>query len=437
MSQKPTDNITSVSADLMTDPSSMSRHVIDVGALAVASALLWSYFAPVTEIAAGQGKVIPDIHVQTVQSVEGGYVQAIFAKDGDYVEKDEVILRLDPTQPGSNREEIAQQYAGNIATVARLRALLDGGEPQFSADLVKRYPEIVATAKAQFAADKAELNNGREAIVAQIDQRKSELVEAQSRAKTLQKAVKLTAEELASIRALQLEKAASRAEVLNAEARYNEILGNKQETELAMPRLEAAIVELEQRLGEHGNSFKARKSAEMNEAEIKVAGLKATLSAQDNRVDKTEIKAPWAGVLKSMKATNVGQVIKPFESVAEIVPDSDTLIIQTRIRPEDIGFIQKGMPAIIKLSAYDYSIFGSVRGTLERIAADSTTDERGNVYYAVDVRAAAKHIDRRGEVWPVKPGMVANVEIVTGQKTVFQYLTKPIHRMATMALRER
>ena len=119
------------------------------------------------------------------------------------------------------------------------------------------------------------------------------------------------------------------------------------------------------------------------------------------------------------------------------MPDSDTLIVQTRIKPEDIGFIEKGMPAVIKLSAYDYSIFGALSGTLERIAADSSTDEHGNAYYAVDVRASSKHIDRRGENWPVKPGMVANVEIVTGQKTVFQYLTKPIHRMATMALRER
>jgi membrane fusion protein, adhesin transport system len=437
MSQKPSDNITSISADLMAEPSRMSRHIVDGSALAVAAAVVWSYFAPVTEIAAGQGKVIPDIHVQTVQSVEGGYVQAIFAKDGDYVEKGELILRLDPTQPGSSREEIAQQYAGSIATAARLRALLNGGEPQFSAELSSKFPQTVATAKAQFAADQAERDNGREAIFAQIEQRRSELAEAQSRSKTLQKAVKLTAEELANLRALEIERAASRSEVMSAEARYNETLGNKQEIELAMPRLEAAIVELEQRLGEHSNSFKSRKSAELNEAEIKTAALKATLSAQQNRVEKTEIRAPWSGVLKAMKATNVGQVIKPFDSVAEIVPDSDTLIVQTKVRPEDIGFIQKGMPAVIKLSAYDYSIFGALKGTLERIAADSTTDERGNTYYAVDVRAASKHIDRRGEVWPVKPGMVANVEIVTGQKTVFQYLTKPIHRMATMALRER
>ncbi len=437
MSQKPTDNITSISADLMTQPSRASRHVVDAGALAVASAIIWSYFAPVTEIAAGLGKVIPDIHVQTIQSVEGGYVQAIFAKSGDYVDKGEIIIRLDQSGPGSNREEVAQQLAGARATAARLRALLGGGEPEFPADLQKNFPETVSSAKAQFAADKAEIGNGADVIAAQIEQRRSELTEAESRAKTLQRAVKLTAEELANLRDLQSQQAASRAEVIAAESRYNEILGNKQQTELALPRLQSAIVELEQRLAEHANSFKSKKSAELNEAEIKMASMKATLSAQQNRVDKTEIRAPWAGVLKTIKATNIGQVIKPFEDIAEIVPDSDTLIVQTRIRPEDIGFIQKGMPAVIKLSAYDYSIFGALPGTLERIAADSTTDERGNVYYAVDVRASSKHIDRHGETWPVKPGMVANVEIVTGHKTIFQYLTKPIHRMATMALRER
>jgi membrane fusion protein, adhesin transport system len=270
-----------------------------------------------------------------------------------------------------------------------------------------------------------------------IEQKKSELIEAKSQLKTVDEGLRLASEEFTALRKLKVAGAASRAEVMASENRHNELNGLRNRIKLSLPRLQAGVDELTTRREERANSFKAKVAAELNDIEIKISSFTASLQGQQSRVERTEIRAPISGILKTVNATNIGQVIKPYDAVAEIVPDSETVLVQARIRPEDIGFIAKGLPAVIKLSAYDYSIFGSLHGTLERIAADSSTDERGVVYYAVDVRADKSFIERRGERWPVKPGMVASVEIITGTRTVFQYLTKPIHRMATMALRER
>ena len=411
--------------------------IIKTVAFAISSAVLWSYLTPVSEVAAGTGKVIPDKHVQAIQSVEGGYVVAIYAKSGDFVEKDELIVRLDPTASGTSREEITQQLTGLQATAARLQALLDNTEPQFSEQLAREHPKAVAAAKAQYDADKAELASALSSLAFAITQKRTELLEAKSQLKTTANGLKLATEELSTMRKLRQQGAASRAEVMASENRHNELKGITSRLSLSMPRLQAAIDELTTRRDERHNGFRAKVAAELNDAEVKINSLTASLQGQQNRVERTEIRAPISGVLKTVNANNIGQVIKPYDPVAEIVPESESVLIQARIRPEDIAFIAKGHPAIIKLSAYDYSIFGALHGVLEKIAADSTTDERGNVYYAVDVRADKNFIERRGEHWPIKPGMVASVEIVTGTRSVFQYLTKPIHRMATMALRER
>jgi membrane fusion protein, adhesin transport system len=429
--------ITSVSADLMEPPSRLSGLVIKTVALAIGTSILWSYFTPVAEVAAGTGKVIPDRHVQAIQSVEGGYVVAIYAKSGDFVEKDELIIRLDPTASGTSREEISQQLEGLQATAARLKAHLNDTELTFPEKLQRQNPGAISAAKAQYTADRAELASAMSSYASGIEQKKSELIEAKSQLKTVDEGLRLASEEFTALRKLKVAGAASRAEVMASENRHNELNGLRNRIKLSLPRLQAGVDELTTRREERANSFKAKVAAELNDIEIKISSFTASLQGQQSRVERTEIRAPVSGILKTVNATNIGQVIKPYDAVAEIVPDSETVLVQARIRPEDIGFIAKGLPAVIKLSAYDYSIFGSLHGTLERIAADSSTDERGVVYYAVDVRADKSFIERRGERWPVKPGMVASVEIITGTRTVFQYLTKPIHRMATMALRER
>ncbi len=430
-------NLSSSSSELLEPPTLHAKLIINTVCIGIAGAIMWSAVTPLPEVASGTGKVIPDKHVQTIQSVEGGYVVAILARSGEYVEKGQVIVRLDSSSSGTSREEIVGQLVSLKATAARLRALLANAAMSLDEQLTKNHPTVFKDAEAQIEADRAELAASISALRAQADQKRIELKEAKSQLNTVSRAYQIASEELKTIRELKKAGAASRAEVLVSEQRHNELRGSRDQLMLGSERLAVSIEEIDDRINERMANFRSRTSAELSETETRIASLSASLGGQQDRLDRTEIRAPMAGVLKTVKANNVGQVIKPYDEVAELVPDSSTVVVQARVRPEDIGFVAKGHRAIIKLSAYDYSIFGALQGTLVKIAADSTTDERGQTYYAVDVQADKNFIERRGERWPVKPGMVANVEIVTGTRTVLQYLTKPIHRMATMALRER
>ena len=431
------DAVTSVSADLMEPPARALKAVIHGIALLAVAVVAWSCVTPVLEISAGSGTVVPEAHVQVVQSLEGGAVEAILARSGGRVVKGDVIVRLDPTAPGASRDEVRQQLAGLEAAAARLQGMLLGLPPEFPRALAESHPALVAQSLAQYQSGLAELDSAMAAFDSQIAQRRIELAETRARLATSVSALRLAAVELAALKKLRRARAAGRAEVANSESRHNELKGAEQQLRLSLPRIEASIGELQSRRAERRNGVMSRAADTLAETEVKLAALKTSLGAQQKRLDQTEIRAPASGILKIVKATGVGQVIKAGDVVAEIVPEEQSFLVEVRVRPEDIAFLEPGMPAIVKLSAYDYSIFGALAGTLERIAADSTADERGQVYYTVVVRAAQNHIERRGERWPVKSGMVANVEIVTGKRTVFQYITKPIHRMATMALRER
>ena len=426
--------LSSVSADLLEPPSRLSRTMIYSVSGLFALSLGWSTVAPVLEVASASGTVVPENHVQLVQSLEGGAVDAIFARAGQHVEKGDVFLKLDPTTPRAQREDMVQQLLSLEISALRLAALQDGQAPVFPSGL----PEVlVLQSQQQYETAKVEIDSLLASFDSQVSQRKMELDEVRARAKTATRARRLAEEELGAFRKLGRARAAGRSEILNAELRANEALGVESQLLLSIPRIESSIAQLRSEKEERRSASRSRISTELADARTKIAGLTATVGAQQKRLEQTELRAPISGILKTVGATSVGQVVKPGETVAEIVPDDAPLLLQVRIRPEDIAFLREGMGAVVKLSAYDSSIFGSLGGNLKRLSADSTTDERGQTYFLGEVQLSQSFIERLGEKWPIKSGMTANVEIVTGKKTVFQYITKPIHRMANAALRER
>jgi membrane fusion protein, adhesin transport system len=426
--------LTSVSADLLEPPSRLAQTMVYVVVGTIGLAVAWSLFAPVLEVASASGTVVPENHVQIVQSLEGGAVDGIFAKAGQHVAKGDVVLKLDPTTPGALRQDIREQLRSLEISALRLAGLLDGKAPVFPGDYE---PLQVAQAQQQFDTAQREVASMLESFDSQISQRKMELDEVRARSKTALRARRLADEELAALRKLGKARAAGRSEILNAELRANDARGTESQLMLSMPRIESSIAQLGSEKDERLSSMRNRAASELAETRTKIAGLKATLGAQQRRFEQTELRAPIAGIVKTVSATSIGQVIKPGEMVAEIVPDNAPLLLQVRIRPEDIAFLREGMKTVVKLSAYDSSIFGSLEGSLSRLSADSLTDERGQTYFLGDVQLAQSFIERLGESWPIKSGMTAHVEIITGQKTVFQYITKPIHRMTHAALRER
>jgi membrane fusion protein, adhesin transport system len=429
--------LSSVSADLVEYSPWLGKSIIYTIFGLIISGLAWSYFTKVLEVAAASGTVIPVQHVQIVQSLEGGAVLKIFAHSGDHVKIGDPLVSLDPTVSGSSRDELVEQLAGLTATSIRLQALLRETAPIFSESLRISHPVLVAQSLEQYESSRAEIANALSSLDQQIAQRNIELSEVDSRLATGEQALRLAMTDLNALEALKKAKAAGRAEVQNAQSHFNEVRGQNEQLRLSRSRLKAAAAELTSQRAEKLSAFRNRIGEALNEAEVKFSALNASLAAQQKRFDQTLIRATSDGIIKTIKTTSEGQVVRAGEEVAEIVPDGNQLFIQAKVKPEDIAFLHEGMSALVKLSAYDYSIFGSVSGTLQRVAADSTTDDKGQIFYQVDIALPQTFITRHDEQWPIKSGMVANVEIITGQRSVFQYITKPIHRMATMALKER
>ena len=440
-------------------------------------AVVWSNYTMVVEVSAGTGQVIPEHRLQLVQSLEGGTVAAILVKRGEKVAEGQIVVRLDPTAARAALDEALAQTAGLEAASVRLKAQIaaidgpaegdmtarlspDGPDvvqsvsssaalagndlmaaavrpPVFPASLRQHHADLVGQNIDQYRTGLEELAKSLSSFDRQMEQRKLQQDEIDSRLGTTRVALRLAAEELATLKRLNRAGAAGMAEVSAAKAKFNDLDGLRQQLRISLPRLDAEIAELADRRAERLNNFRNKTAQELTETEVKRAAINAAISALKQRAASTEVRASANGVVKTLSVSSPGQVVKPGESIAEIVPSDGSLLIQARIKPEDIAFLKPGMPAVIKLTAYDYSIFGAIPGTLEKIAGDSTTDDRGGVYYLADIRADRDHVERRGERWPVLAGMVANVDIVTGKRSIFQYITKPIHRMATMALRER
>ena len=456
MTQPVSHQLSSTSADLLQPDTKNAKVTVYSISGFFAAGLLWSVFANVLQVSTGSGQVIPESHLQIIQTLDGGVISEILAKPGDNVLKGAVIAKLDPIYAGSSLDETAQQIAGLSATSVRLRGELkvlaqlalsgkNTGTSHAETDLQLEFPEqlrihhalLVEENTALFTSAMQEVNASITSLEEQIIQKHLESQSGILQLSTIRSAQSIARAELDGLQKLLNSGAAGRAEVMAAKARYNELQGQVDQLGLAPLRAKSVIAQLNAQIRERIGNLQSRTAEQLNDTEIRLNTLKAQMPALTKRSANTELVATATGTIKAMSITTSGQVIRPGETVAEIVPADSPLLIQVKLRPEDIAFIAPGMPALIKLTAFDFSIFGSLDGTVDRISTDSTTDERGAVYYIVDVKASSDHMERKGETWPVKVGMVANVDIVTGKQSIFQYFTKPIHRMTQSALRER
>jgi membrane fusion protein, adhesin transport system len=461
--QAPPHQLSSTSADLL-QPNTRNAQVTVYGITGFfAAALAWSMFANVLQVSTGTGQVIPENRLKTIQSLDGGVVAEILAKPGDEVREGTVIARLDAIYAGSSLNEAAEQIAALEATSTRLKGQLKLLAPYITANQKKQAsrpktnlavaisdtildfpdtlqlsnPSLVQENTAQFMTVMQELAAAIMSVEEQIVQKQLELRSANLQLSTVKQAQVIARADLDGLQKLLKSGAAGKGEVMVAKARYNELRGQVEQLSLAEPKAKSVISQLNAQIDERIGNLQTRTSEQLNETQIRLNTLKAQLPVLAKRSANTEVLAPATGIIKQMSITTRGQVIRPGEIIADIVPSDSPLLVQVRVKPEDIAFIATGMPALVKLTAFDFSIFGSINGRVVRIATDSTTDERGAIYYIVDVKTETDHIERKGESWPVKVGMVANVDIVTGKQSIFQYFTKPIHRMTQSALRER
>jgi membrane fusion protein, adhesin transport system len=397
----------------------------------------WAATARVDEVTRGEGRIIPASRIQVVQNLEGGIVRRINVREGGLVREGDLLVQIDATGFGSSLEERREKLIGFRAVLARLEANA-GGEPlALPEDITRLRPDLAREQTQLHASRQREIEASLSALDLLIGQRRQEIEELRARVANLTRGLAIAREELALTRPLVERGAAARVELIRLDARVNELQGLLEAAELALPRIEKALAEAGSRRTEREMGLQSEMRAQMSETRVQIAALEQSLKADADRVERTEVRAPVTGIVKSVQVSTIGQVVKPGVDIVEIVPSGDTLLVEARIRPQDIAHLRPGLPATVRLTAYDYTMYGVLSGQLEHIGADTVQTERGETFYPVRIRTTQASLPRDGVENPILPGMVANIDILTGRKTVLEYMVKPITRLRSEALRER
>lgn len=397
--------------------------------------IIWAAFSEVEQVTRGQGKVVPASQIQVVQNLEGGILAELHVKVGDTVAKDQLLLRIDQTRFISSVEQNQAKSGANKAKAARLKAEADG-----SATFVAppdTPAQIVASERALFESRKAELRQSLDVKQEQINQRLNELKEQNTRLRELQKTFELYQKEIRLTKPLVSTGAVSEMEVLQLERKAGEMQGEIETIRQSIPRIQSKIEESRSAMRELRLNYANKAKAEYHEVVAQLGEDSASSLALKDRLDRTLVKSPVNGTVNRILVNTVGGVIQPGMNLVEIVPTEGTLLIEAKIKPADIAFLRPNQKAMVKFTAYDYTIYGGLEAKLEQIGADSITDEKKESYYLVTLRTDKNYIGTREKPFPIIPGMIATVDILTGKKTILSYLLKPLLKAKSMALRER
>jgi adhesin transport system membrane fusion protein len=399
-------------------------------------AIYWAANAQLDEITKGDGKVISSKQLQKLQSLEGGIVSDVLISSGDRISIDDVLLVIDDTKFKSNLEEIRKKLLILEAQKESLSSELKDEPLIFSADLINEIPDITQQEMDFFATRQEEKESIESTYKNRIEKLDNNFAEFTGKADNLRKNLKLAEEELEIYKSLQNKDLVSKVELIALEKELNNIEGQLFEAEIKAQQIETLKTEAlnERDISNLSKRNKAQEKLNSILAEIEI--LKQSEVVALDRVNRTLIRSPVNGIVQRVLANTISSVIQPGEDLIEIVPIDDALLIEAKIRPVDIGFLSPGQDVIVKFSAYDYAIYGGLKGNLEYISADTIVD-KDESYYLIKVRTDANHLETDKEHLEIIPGMTASVNIVTGKKTVLDYLLKPVLRAKHNSMHER
>jgi len=419
------------------DASRRSRVTVWIAAALIITALVWAKFAVLQEVTMGEGKAIPSSKVQIIQNLEGGIVTEIFVREGQIVNKGDTLLRLDDTRFLSNKGESEVDKYTLMAQVDRLSAESEGRPFKPSAEVVSKAPQVAADEQSLYDSRQRRLASEQRTLQEQLRQKTQEVAEFRSKQDQYRNQLGFIQQELSMSAPLVNSGAVSPVEIIRLKGKASEARGQMDATSLAIPRAEAAISEIKSKIQESLDSFRSDAAKDLNDKRSDLAKASATSIAIDDRVTRTTVTSPVKGIVKTLKVNTIGGVVQPGSDMVEIVPLDDNLLIEAKVRPQDVAFLHPGQKAMVKFSAYDYTIYGGLPAKLELIGADTTTDDKGNTFYLIQVRTDKNHLGADEKPLLIIPGMVATVDIITGEKSVMDYLLKPVLKARTEALRER
>jgi len=402
----------------------------------LALAYIWATTTVLEEVARGDGKIIAAQNNQVVQSLDPGIISQLLVKEGDLVSRDQVMMRIDDTAALSELGEVEERIGYLTAQKVRIEAEVSGSEPDF-ADL-RDVPEAI------IQSERSLLQSRRDALAQEVGiaeeqkrQRSLEREETLLKISEAENALELSQEELEVARKLKESRAMPVLEFIKLERQAQQEKREHTILKATLPRIEASIREADQKIASLHSSFLAKAREEYTKILSELAVLSETIRQLRDKVGHTVLRAPVDGIVNAIPLKTIGAVISPGETLIEIVPVNDTLLVEARIRPQDIAFIHPGQDARVKVTAYDYTIYGDLEAKVERISADSIRDEEGHVYYKVILKTNKMNLGKDTENLPIIPGMIVSTNILTGKKTVLDYLLKPIEKARWEALRER
>jgi adhesin transport system membrane fusion protein len=403
-------------------------------AILVVLLVVWSSVAKIDEVTRGQGKVIPSRQIQIVQSQDGGVVTEILVQEGDEVQAGQLLVRLDQTRSQSTFRENRAEYQALAVKAARLRAVVDETEFVPAQEFITAVPRIVVQELALYVSNRAELLNQQQIAQQQLVQREQELVEVTARMRQLAESLSLVQREMSVTRPMIASGAVSEVELLRLEREVNQLSGEHQQSLAQIARIDSSIQEGKRKLQSVELEFIGEVREELTDTITRINSLQESGTGLSDKVSQTAVRSPVRGTVKQLFYNTIGGVVLPGKEIIEVVPLDDTLLLEVRIRPQDIAFLMPGQKAMIKFTAYDFVVYGGMEGEVEHIGADTVMDEDGKPYYNVRVRT---HEPKFDEDKPIIPGMTAEADILTGKKSILAYLMKPVLRAKQYALTER
>lgn len=399
--------------------------------------LVWAAVTEVEEVTRGQGQVIPSQEVQIVQSLEGGILQELLVQKGDIVRKGQVLLRIRDVHFASEQRGTKAQFVSLEVKKARLSAEANATEFKLSDDIQSKAAEIADNERALYESRQKELRAAYAIHDERIKKASANLKEVKAEVKGLSDNRRLLNKELSMTREMVAKRAVPKLEQIRLERQLADMNGQINARKAEAKGLEAELAGAKKERESQDDNFRSTALEELNEVETQIAALKESLKSIGDRVDRTEIRAPVDGIVNQIMIQTIGGVVEPAMKLVEIVPTNDELKIIAQIRPNEIAFIKLEQPVKVKITAYDAQKYGALEGRVKRIAANSTKDRDGNTLFELEVRTERNYLGSEQAPLPITTGMVADIDVITGKRTILNYLIKPFHRGLERALKER
>lgn len=410
--------------------------VLTISAILVFCLIIGMAIAEVDITVRGAGKVIPSQQVQIIQSLEGGVVAEILAKEGDQVAENQPLMKISDIAFAGSFGENRLHHLTLLAKIARLKAEANGTPFENDPDVAALMPELLQHERSLFESNQAQLDQTLQILDEQIEQAETELAETKSNQRQLERRVALMRKEIAIKKPLVEQQLVSEVDFLQLQRQAAELEGQFETVTASLPRIKSKIQEAQRKREEALFAFRNEARKALNEESAIASRLSQEQGALEDRVTRTLLRSPVDGTIKRIHINTIGGVVKPGSDLVEVVPSEDHLLIEAKIKPSDIADLHVGQRARIKFTAYDYAIYGSVGGTVSFVAADTTTNEKDETYYIVRIRPEQNYLEMDNQL-AIKVGMISEVDILTGKRTILSYLLKPINRAFQNALRER